>query len=192
MRVFEALCSGSLLVTDSAPGSGLEEFFQDNEHLVIFNEENLIERIRFYLEHPEERLKIAQKGRKEVLARHTYDHRAKFLLDTLDDHFKANGASAEASNAPAEASDTSQEKVHNAPPVPVNDAPAEAIKTPSAEASKAPLADASNKPGSYYQNVRNDLFPLIPGKLASPSNFPHFQKVDFFGTVKYSLVIQNP
>ncbi len=117
MRVFEALCSGSLLVTDSAQGSGLEEFFQDKEHLVIFTEDNLIERIGFYLEHPEERLKIARQGREEVLARHTYDHRAKFLLATLDDHFRAN----------------------------------ELTQT-----------TANGKPDSYYQNVRDDLFPLIP------------------------------
>ncbi len=133
MRVFEALCSGSLLVTDSAPGSGLEDFFQDKEHLVIFNEDNLMERIGFYLEHPGERLKIARKGREEVLARHTYDHRAQFLLDTLDDHFRANDALR-----------------------------AEANEAPRAEANKAPGVEASNKPGSYYQNVREDLFPLIP------------------------------
>jgi len=149
MRVFEALCSGSLLVTDSAPGSGLEEFFQDNEHLVIFNEENLIERIRFYLEHPDERLKIARKGQKEALARHTYDHRAKFLLDTLDDHFKVNSAPAEVSIA------LSQEEAKNTPLVPANDAS-------KAEASNASKAEAGNKPDTYYQNVRNDLFPLIP------------------------------
>ena len=29
MRVFEALCSGSLLLTDQADGSGLEWFFDD-------------------------------------------------------------------------------------------------------------------------------------------------------------------
>ncbi len=155
MRVFEALCSGSLLVTDSAPGSGLEEFFQDNEHLVIFKEENLIERIQFYLEHPEERLEIARKGQAEVLARHTYDHRAKFLLDTLDDHFKANDAPAEASKTPVEAS--------NAPSAEADDASqAEDNKALSAEAGKAIYAEANNKPDSYYQNVRNDLFPLIP------------------------------
>ncbi len=125
MRVFEALCSGSLLVTDSAPGSGLREFFKDNEHLVIFNEENLIERIQFYLEHPEERLKIARQGQKEVLARHTYDHRAKSLLATLDEYFKANDA-------------------------------------PQKEVNEAPQTEAGQKPDSYYQNVRNDLFPLIP------------------------------
>lgn len=126
MRVFEALCSGSLLVTDCAPGSGLEDFFQDKEHLVIFNEDNLMERIGYYLEHPEERLKIARQGLEEVLARHTYDHRAKFLLATLDDYFRAN------------------------------DAP------PRAEANEAPQAEANTKPETYYQNVRDDLFPLIP------------------------------
>jgi tetratricopeptide (TPR) repeat protein/glycosyltransferase involved in cell wall biosynthesis len=88
MRVFEVLCSGRLLITDEAPGSGLNELFQDNKHLVIYNEDNLIERIRYYLDHPDERLRIAREGCEEVLKRHTYDHRAKFMLETLDTHFR--------------------------------------------------------------------------------------------------------
>lgn len=157
MRVFEALCSGSLLVTDSAPGSGLGEFFQDNKHLAIFNEENLIERIRFYLEHPEERLKVARQGQKEVLAHHTYDHRAKFLLTALDDFFEANDVPCmEAKKVPrpeankahsVEAKNTSQEKVKDVPRTEVN---------------TLPDAEPKAKPETYYHNVRNDLFPLIP------------------------------
>jgi glycosyltransferase involved in cell wall biosynthesis/tetratricopeptide (TPR) repeat protein/2-polyprenyl-3-methyl-5-hydroxy-6-metoxy-1,4-benzoquinol methylase len=141
MRVFEALCSGSLLVTDSAPGSGLEYFFKDNEDLVIFKEENLIERIRYFLEHPEERRRIARQGREEVLARHTYDHRAKSLLTTLDDYFTDN--------------ETPREEAGNAPRVEVS-------KAPGAEANDAPRVEAGTKPDSYFQNVRDDLFPLIP------------------------------
>ncbi|GJL78150.1 MAG: hypothetical protein NPINA01_11390 [Nitrospinaceae bacterium] len=100
MRVFEALCSGSLLVTDEARGSGLTDLFQDGEHLALFSEANLIDRIRYYLEHPEERLRIARQGREEVLARHTYDHRAKFMLQTLDDHFRANAGTDPESEKP--------------------------------------------------------------------------------------------
>ncbi len=125
MRVFEALCSGSLLVTDAAPGSGLEDFFQDNEHLAIITEENIIGRIRYYLENPKERLRVARKGQREVLAKHTYDHRAKDMLATLDEHFRTHAMSE------AKANDLSP-------------------------------AEAENKPDSYYQNVREDLFPLIP------------------------------
>lgn len=100
MRVFEALCSGRLLVTDEASGSGLKDMFQDNKHLVIYNEDNLIERIRYYLDHPDERLRIAREGQEEVLKRHTYDHRAKFMLETLDNHFREKGGAKLVSDKP--------------------------------------------------------------------------------------------
>ena len=53
MRVFEALCSGSLLLTDRAEGSGLECLFEDGKHLAIYDDDRLIERIRFYLNRPD-------------------------------------------------------------------------------------------------------------------------------------------
>jgi spore maturation protein CgeB/SAM-dependent methyltransferase/Tfp pilus assembly protein PilF len=76
MRVFEALACGSLLVTDRAEGSGLEELFRDGEHLAIYDDSNLVDKVRYYLERPDLREKIARQGREEVLARHTYGHRA--------------------------------------------------------------------------------------------------------------------
>ncbi len=81
MRVFEALCSGSMLITDEAKGSGLTELFKDREHLVVFkNEEELIQLIDYYLKNDEERERIAEAGRREVLKRHTYSHRADEII----------------------------------------------------------------------------------------------------------------
>jgi glycosyltransferase involved in cell wall biosynthesis/tetratricopeptide (TPR) repeat protein len=85
MRVFEALCSGSLLVTDSALGSGLDEFFDDKEHLVIYNDEKLEEVVSHYLNNKAERERISAKGRKEVLARHTYGHRIDQMIQLLNE-----------------------------------------------------------------------------------------------------------
>ena len=76
MRVFEALACGSLLVTDRANGSGLEELFRDGEHLVIYDDAKLIDTVRYYLEHEDLGERIARRGREQVLARHTYAHRA--------------------------------------------------------------------------------------------------------------------
>ena len=118
MRVFEALCSGSLLVTDSAPGSGLEVFFKDKEHLVIYEDKNLEETIAYYLEHDSERERIACEGRKEVLARHTYKHRTESMIQVLNQNIY---------------------NIDKKEPVQMND-----------------------KSDSYYENVRNDLIPLIP------------------------------
>jgi GT2 family glycosyltransferase/2-polyprenyl-3-methyl-5-hydroxy-6-metoxy-1,4-benzoquinol methylase len=81
MRVFEALATGSCLLTDRlAPEAGLGELFQDRVHLVAYGEDDLEALARHYLEHPEERRAIGRAGRRAVLARHTYAHRAAALL----------------------------------------------------------------------------------------------------------------
>ncbi|MZH02522.1 MAG: glycosyltransferase, partial [Nitrospinae bacterium] len=85
MRVFEALCSGSLLITDPAPGSGLEELFKNKEHLVIYEDNDLEDTISYYLENESERESIACAGRKEVLARHTYKHRTNSMIKVLNE-----------------------------------------------------------------------------------------------------------
>ncbi|MBT5471673.1 MAG: glycosyltransferase [Nitrospina sp.] len=82
MRVFEALCSGSMLITDHA--SGLEEMFENNKDLVIYEDENIEDQISYYLKNATERQRIAEQGRREVLEHHTYLHRAKTLMNVLD------------------------------------------------------------------------------------------------------------
>lgn len=83
MRVFEAMCSGSMLLTDRAPGSGLDEMFVDREHLAIYDDDTLLDLAAYYLAHDEEREAIAERGRAEVLRWHTYDRRAASLMDTV-------------------------------------------------------------------------------------------------------------
>ncbi len=64
MRVFEALSCGRLLLTDRI-NNGLEELFINKEHLVIYNDyEDLVEKARYYLAHPDEREEIACRGQK--------------------------------------------------------------------------------------------------------------------------------
>ena len=83
MRVFEALCSGSLLVTD--PADGLEDFFQEGKHLAIYKDEtDLLEKVHYYIDRPEEREAIADEGRHEVLEKHTYEHRIQSIMETLN------------------------------------------------------------------------------------------------------------
>ena len=118
MRVFEALCSGSLLVTDRCLGSGLDEFFTDKKHLAIYDDENLEQTISYYLKNVAERERIASEGRKEVLARHTYGHRTDTMILVLE------------------------KKIGNID-------------------EKEPVLMNEQSP-SYYENVRNDLIPLVP------------------------------
>jgi hypothetical protein len=62
--------------------AGLETVFRNRQHLVWFHSpEECVELVHYYLAHPDERRKIAEAGRREVLARHTWDHRIAWMLD---------------------------------------------------------------------------------------------------------------
>jgi spore maturation protein CgeB len=81
-KLFEALACGCFVLTDQQ--KDVKALFKDKEHVVFFKDENdLRSKIDYYLEHPEERLIIAQKGHEEVLAKHTYEHRLKEILSIL-------------------------------------------------------------------------------------------------------------
>lgn len=85
MRVFEALCSGSLLLTNEIKNNGFNELFKDKEHLVVYDGsyKNLKEKIEYYLENEEERERIAKNGSELVLKNHTYKHRTDFVLKKI-------------------------------------------------------------------------------------------------------------
>jgi glycosyltransferase involved in cell wall biosynthesis len=83
MRVFETMAAGSMLLTDAAPGSGLDEMFDDGRHLVLYDDDTLEEKVAYYLAHDDEREAIARAGQAEVLRWHTYDHRAATLIDCV-------------------------------------------------------------------------------------------------------------
>ncbi|NOY77249.1 MAG: glycosyltransferase [Calditrichaeota bacterium] len=84
MRVFEAMATGSLLVTNDLSDNGLTELATPDEHLVTYTDEKeLLEKLHYYLEHPAEREKIARNGRNWALRKHTYRHRMAALLETV-------------------------------------------------------------------------------------------------------------
>ncbi len=87
MRVFEGMASGALLITD--PADSLQELFEDGKDLVIYqDEEDLIDKIHYYLEHDNERIEIANRGQQKVLQHHTYYHRAKEIVKKVEEIFK--------------------------------------------------------------------------------------------------------
>lgn len=91
MRNFEAMGQGTLLLTQRT-GYGIPELFQDGVHLVVYKDCNdLIEKAAYYLEHEDERKRIAMAGQREVLARHTYRHRAAEFLRVVGSHASARG-----------------------------------------------------------------------------------------------------
>lgn len=82
MRVFEAMASGALLITDEA--DGLEDLFTDGKHLVVYHrDEDAIGLIEHYLADREARERIAAAGAARVRTRHTYDLRLKAIIDTV-------------------------------------------------------------------------------------------------------------
>jgi hypothetical protein len=83
MRVFEAMASGALLVTEAIE-NGQKDLFKDGVHLVQYRtEEELFEKVDYYLKHDDEREQIAKEGQKLVLSKHTYKNRCDFILQTL-------------------------------------------------------------------------------------------------------------
>jgi GT2 family glycosyltransferase/tetratricopeptide (TPR) repeat protein len=81
MRVFEALACGSMLVTNDLSDNGQAELFLDGVHLAVYREaEELVDKITFYLGREALREQIAERGRAEALARHTYRHRMEAIL----------------------------------------------------------------------------------------------------------------
>lgn len=84
MRAFEAPGGGCFLLTDKL--SEIVNFFRPNEEIVCYKDvSDLRNKIYYYLEHLDEREKIAKKGQKKTQENHTYTHRMKKLIDiTMD------------------------------------------------------------------------------------------------------------
>ncbi|MDA8430841.1 MAG: glycosyltransferase [Geobacteraceae bacterium] len=80
MRVFEAMSTGTLLLSDMARNSGQEELFRDGEDYALYRDSNICDVARFYLDNEELREQIAARGRRLVHNAHTYAHRMDDLL----------------------------------------------------------------------------------------------------------------
>ena len=95
MRVFEALASGSLLVTNDLRENGQDELFRDGLHLATYRDaDELIDKVNFYLHNPELGERVAETGRQAVLAKHTYQHRMQLILDMAEDQLARRRPSA--------------------------------------------------------------------------------------------------
>lgn len=82
LRIFEALAAGCFLLTDYC--DEVAELFQIGEELEVFrSSKELIEKVDYYLQHPEKRHAIAQKGHETFLSKHTWESRAKLLVQKM-------------------------------------------------------------------------------------------------------------
>jgi hypothetical protein len=90
MRVFEALASGTLLVTDRIQ-NGQQELFRDGHELVEYaNDQDMVDLIGYYLNHEAERKEIANNGRQLVVSQHTYQHRSQQIINQIFNHGSPN------------------------------------------------------------------------------------------------------
>jgi hypothetical protein len=93
MRCFEALGTGSFLLTDWVPH--IDEVFEDGKHLVLYRSlDEAVDKAKYYLKHDAEREKIAQAGYEHVMANHTIDHRANTMLNRINVLIEANSVTA--------------------------------------------------------------------------------------------------
>lgn len=82
MRLYEATGVGTLLVTDAK--ENLSELFEPGREVAIYRDEDeLVETIDYYLEHEDERAKIARAGQERTLREHTYTERMRDLVAIL-------------------------------------------------------------------------------------------------------------
>ena len=82
LRTFEVLASGASLLTDYI--AGMDELLVPGEEVACYSSPDQVRpQVDYYLAHPDERLRISQRGRARVLREHTYHHRMKTILDKL-------------------------------------------------------------------------------------------------------------
>jgi hypothetical protein len=79
-RTYDALAAGAFVLSEAV--AGLEEEF-DGGVAAFTGREDLLRQVDAYLGDPDERARVAARGRAAVLARHTFDHRAAALIDAL-------------------------------------------------------------------------------------------------------------
>ncbi len=70
LRVFQALASGSLLLTE-ANSDGLDKYFKDKKHLICYTPDTLIPLMQDILQHYQKYEQIAKNGQEECLEHHT-------------------------------------------------------------------------------------------------------------------------
>ena len=84
-RYFEIMASNkALILCNRMPIEVYEDILIDKFNCVMFGDENdFIEKFKYYIEHEEERMKIVNQAYKYFLEKHTWDHKVKHLLDNL-------------------------------------------------------------------------------------------------------------
>lgn len=82
MRHFEITAAGGFMLCYKQPE--LAECFEIGKECAVFeNEQDLLDKISYFLKHPDERVAIALAGQRRTLGEHLYSHRLLTLLDKV-------------------------------------------------------------------------------------------------------------
>jgi spore maturation protein CgeB len=90
MRMFEVTGVGSCLLTDNKKNMG-ELFDAGSEVIVYDNAEDCIAKVKWLLEHEEERKKIAASGQQRTLKAHSVTQRCESIIEILNNELKSSG-----------------------------------------------------------------------------------------------------
>ena len=83
-RIFNTMACGTLVLVKYFPG--LSTVFENKKHLVWYHtKEEAVQLARYYMNATKEQEQIAEAGRQEVLAHHTWDHRISEILSFAND-----------------------------------------------------------------------------------------------------------
>jgi spore maturation protein CgeB len=81
-RLFEATGCGGFVLTENRPA--VRDFFEPGREVATFDSRaDLLEKVRYYLAHPEEREAIAEAGCRRAHRDHTYEIRLRQLLQIV-------------------------------------------------------------------------------------------------------------
>ena len=80
MRLFEVPVTKTLQIADKCP----RDWFKDGDEIVLYkNNQDLLQKINYFIDNDEERERIAKNGYEKLVRKHQYKHRAKKILDSI-------------------------------------------------------------------------------------------------------------
>jgi spore maturation protein CgeB len=90
MRMFEVTGVGSCLLTDNR--KNMRDLFDTDSEVVVYeSEEDCVSKIKWLLDHEDERKKIALSGQQKTLKHHTVENRCMTIIDIINSELKSSG-----------------------------------------------------------------------------------------------------
>jgi len=80
MRLFEIPATKSLQIADKCP----QDWFKDGDEIVLYNNnQDLLQKINYFIDNDEEREIIAKNGYEKLVRKHQYKHRVKKIFESI-------------------------------------------------------------------------------------------------------------